>query len=207
MESIKSKDWIKETHPDWYYDIEEMRYLILGNFPPHPLKHHFPFYYPNVQNRFWKILSVLAELPLNWTIRKQINDTEAVQERQAIMKKLKVGVQNLGYEIERKGESALDTNIRIIKFQNILSIIKNHPELNRILLPGYSAFHSTARSFVRYVQENKLGICTKDHIRPEGKFYITYNGRSIECIVLNSTSTASRIKFEFLLNQFRKYLQ
>jgi hypothetical protein len=123
------------------------------------------------------------------------------------MKKLSVGVQNMGLEIERKNKSALDTHIRIIQFQNIVSIIEAHPELQRILLPGYSAAHSTARSFAQYIQELGLGIYPDDQIRPNGMFHLKFRDRAIECVVLNSTSTASRIKYNFLLEQFRRYLQ
>ena len=198
-------DWNKEEHPNWYKDVSPMRYLILGSFPPHPSKQQYPFYYPNGRNRFWKILAELAGHTLQWTNGVDVN--VAVEERYEIMKKLGVGVQNLGLEIERRSKSALDTHIKITKFQNIVSIIEAHPELQRILLPGYSAAHSTAKSFAKYVQEHGLGICSDDQIRSEGMFDLKFTGRVIECVVLNSTSTASRIKYDFLLEQFRKYLQ
>src|SRR5690606_9835214 len=104
-------------------------------------------------NRFWKILSEIAEIPLQWTT---IDQSKAVEERFAIMKKLEVGVENLGLEVERKGKSALDTNIRITKYSNVISIIESHPELTKILLPGFSAPHSTAKSFLNYLSQNGL---------------------------------------------------
>lgn len=197
-------DWTKEEHPDWYKDVSPMRYLILGSFPPHPTKHQYPFYYPNGRNRFWKVLAELAGYSLQWP---KIDAEKAVQERYEIMKKLKAGVQNLGLEIERKGKSALDTHIRIAKFQNILSIIETHPDLKRILLPGYSAINSTARSFIRYIRQNEIEVSAIDKIKPETLFKIHFNEREIDCVVLNSTSTASKIKYDFLLEQFRRNLK
>lgn len=199
------EEWIMEKHPDWYQDIIYMRYLILGSFPPHPSKHHYPFYYPNTRNRFWKILARLAGTELAW--RKGMDSKIAVAERYEIMNKLSAGVQNLGLEIKRKGKSALDTNIKIVKFQDILSIVNAHPELERILLPGFSAPESTARSFCRYVSEQKLGNCLPDQIQPHYSFDLTLNNKVIQCVVLNSTSPASRIKDEVLLEQFGKYLK
>ena len=38
-------------------------------------------------------------------------------------------------------------------------------------------------------------------------FTIQYKGRLIECVILNSTSTASRVKYDFLLEQFRRNLK
>ena len=197
-------DWNKEEHPNWYRDVSPMRYLILGSFPPHPSKWEYPFFYPNGQNRFWKILADLAEQNLKWT---KSDKTKAVQERYEIMKKLEIGVQNLGFEIERKGKSALDTHIRINKYHDIICIIENHPELKKILLPGYSAINSTARSFIRYIQQKGIEASAIDQVKSETLFKIYFKGRSIDCVILNSTSTASKIKYDFLLEQFRRNLK
>lgn len=197
-------NWIKEAHPNWDKDVSPMKCLILGSFPPHPSKWEYPFFYPTARDRFWKILADLAGEPLKWT---KTDKTKAVQERYEIMKKLGIGVQNLGLEIERKDKSALDTHIRINKYQDIISIIETHPELSRILLPGYSAINSTAKSFIKYIQQKGIETSTIDQVKPETLFKIQFKGRSIECIVLNSTSTASKIKYDFLLEQFRRNLQ
>jgi G:T/U-mismatch repair DNA glycosylase len=197
-------DWNKEEHPDWYKDVSPMRSLILGSYPPHPTKWKYPFFYPNGRNRFWRILADLAEVTLQWPMT---DETKAVEERHEIMKKLEVGVQNIGLEIERKGKSALDTNIRIIKYQDIISIIEAHPELRKILLPGFSAIHSTTRSFLKYIQQNGIEASAIDQIKPEKRFTINIKGRSIDCVVLNSTSPASKVKYDFLLEQFRRNLQ
>ncbi len=187
-------NWNKEEHPNWYKDVSPMRYLILGSFPPHPSKWAYPFFYPTAGNRFWKILADLAGEPLRWT---KADKTKAVQERYEIMKKLEIGVQNLGLEIERKGKSALDTHIRINKYQDIISIIETHPELRRILLPGYSAINSTARSFIRYIQQKGIEASAIDHIKPEKLFKIWFKGRSIDCVVLNSHQQRQRLSMTF----------
>jgi len=122
------------------------------------------------------------------------------------MQRLQVGVHNLGRVIQRRGRSALDTHIIINEFHDIVSIVELHPELNRILLPGYSAIHSTARSFVRYLAEQGIPHTTVNQYKPEAQFSISFQGRSIDCIILNSTSTASRVKYDFLLEQFRRHL-
>jgi G:T/U-mismatch repair DNA glycosylase len=197
-------DWAIEEHPKWYMDVSPMQYLILGSFPPHPTKRDYPFFYPNGINRFWKILADLAKVELKWT---KTDQTKAVQERYEIMKKLKIGVQNLGLEVKRKGKSALDTNIEITKFHDIISIIETHPELRKILLPGYSAISSTTRSFIRYLQQEGIEVPEIDPIKPESVFKIQFTGRSIDCVVLNSTSTASRNKYDLLLQQFKRNIQ
>lgn len=197
--------WNKELHPNWYLDITPMHYLILGSFPPHAERRAYPFFYPNLRNRFWKVLADIAGEKLTWK-KTDSNKDAAVQERYTIMKKLQAGVQNLGLEIERKGYSALDTDIRITQFQDIKGILAIHPELKRILLPGFSAEHSTAKSFLRYLKETGIEHSAIEKVRAEASFEIYFSGRTIDCVILNSTSTASRVKYEFLRDQFRRYL-
>lgn len=197
-------NWSIEVHPNWYRDVTPMRCLILGSFPPHPSKWEYPFFYPNGRNRFWKILADLAGESLKWT---KVDKAKAVQERYVIMKKLEIGVQNLGLEIERNGKSALDTHIIIKKYHDVISIIETHPELERILLPGYSAINSTARSFVRYIQQKGIEASAIDQYKPETHFELYCKDRAIDCVILNSTSTASKIKYDFLLEQFRRNLK
>jgi len=198
------KNWESEIHPSWYRDLPTLRTLILGSFPPHPSKRIYPFFYPNGRNRFWKILADIAGIPLEWTKK---DPAKAVEERYAIMQKLETGVQNIGYEIERKGTSALDTDIRITKYHDILSIITTHPELTRIMLPGYSAEHSTTRSFLKYIEQKGIRSSDIPSIKTEAAFKIYVNDREIECVILNSTSTAAKIRYDVLLEQFKKYLK
>jgi len=198
------KNWESEIHPSWYRDLPTLRTLILGSFPPHPSKRIYPFFYPNGRNRFWKILADIAGIPLEWTKK---DPAKAVEERYAIMPKLETGVQNSGYEIERKGTSALDTDIRINKYHDILSIITTHPELKQIMLPGYSAEHSTTRSFLKYIEQKGIRSSDIPSIKAEAAFKIYVNDREIECVILNSTSTAAKIRYDVLLEQFKKYLK
>ena len=198
-----TEEWTIEKHPNWYKDVSPMRFLILGSFPPPPSKRIYPFFYPNGRNRFWKILAELAGETLQWT---HVDSVKAVEERYNIMEKLQAGVQNLGLEIKRKGKSALDTNIEITKFHDVISIIEAHPELVRILLPGFSAEHSTARSFLRYMRQAGVVISEDPEMKSGSSFSITVKGCLMECVILNSTSTASRVTYDFLLKQFERNL-
>jgi G:T/U-mismatch repair DNA glycosylase len=150
---------------------------------------------------FWSILAKIAKENLVHN-----KGEKAVEERYEIMRLLNVGVQNIGLEIERKDDSADDSKIRIEKFQDILSIIKKHKELEKILLPGYSAPNSTARAFLKYLKSKNIPYEIKD-IKANVEFFINVFDRKIKCVVLNSTSRAAAgIKEEELLRQFKKHL-
>lgn len=192
-----------EEHSDWYHDIPTMKTLILGSFPPHKTKQDYPFYYPNSLNRFWKILADINGYKLQYF---KNNEAFAVQERQKIMEQLCVGVQNVGLKIMRKGTSAKDTSINILEYQDIFSIIRKHKELQSILLSGFSAENSTLRSFERYLQHQNIQVPDYGKASPEKSFKIKIDDREIECVILNSTSTASRVSYETVLQQFKNWI-
>jgi len=112
----------------------------------------------------------------------------------------------MGLKIKRKDNSADDNNIQIEKFQDILSIIEKHNELEKILLPGYSARNSTAKSFLKYLDFKGITYKVKN-IEPGTEFSINVFNRKIKCFILNSTSRrAAKVKEDELLKQFKKYL-
>ena len=203
---MQNSAWKNEKHPNWYKDVPKMKCLILGSFPPHEKKRHYPFYYPNSTNRFWNILAKIAKRELAYT--KGLTDKEklkAVEERHEIMCLLNAGVQNIGLEIKRKDNSADDNNIKIEKFQDILSIIKKHNELEKILLPGYSAPNSTAKAFLKYLDDKGITYEIKD-IKSGVEFFINVFNRKIKCVILNSTSRrAAGVTEDELLKQFKEH--
>ena len=194
-----------ETHPNWFYDFSPMRTLILGSFPPHQSKHSFPFYYPNKQNRFWKVMSAISGIEL----LNNLSDIDnAIEERKSIMRKLNLGIHDVALKIRRKNNSSLDSNIEIVEFQDIISIVNNHPELEQILLLGFSAKNSAAQNFIKYIEKQKLlsKFPIDFKITSESSFFIYIQNREIKCVILNSTSSASRITLNELLIQFSKYI-
>ncbi|MDW8274130.1 MAG: hypothetical protein RMJ53_07875 [Chitinophagales bacterium] len=197
---MNNNDWVVETHPRWYKDVPDMEVLILGSFPPHSSRWHYPFYYPNKQNRFWKILSHISGIQLHDYPKM---DERFVEERYNIMLALKTGIQNLGYQIKRKGRSSSDTDIQIVRYHNILDIINKNKQIKHILLPGYAAPNSTYRAFIKYLKEK--GILVDEVEKPiPGKttFYIEIKNKSIPCTVVNSTSGRTSIPFHTLVKQF-----
>ena len=178
-----------------------MKTLVLGTYPPHEDQRDFPFYYPNNVNHFWKILAEIANQPL-----KEWKLAPAVQERKALMTKLLVGVQNVGRVIERVDKSALDQNITILEYQDILKIFSENPSLRKILLTGYSGRTSTYRSFVTYLKLNGIEYSKPEAIKAGHEFTI-YWERPLTCVLGNSTSPTARrsgVTFEKLVAQFRQ---
>jgi hypoxanthine-DNA glycosylase len=178
-----------------------MNVLILGNFPPHKKRWDYEFYYPNKQNNFWRVLAAIAGSPL-----KEMKGEAAVKERKQIMEKLGAGVFNLAKTIRRKGLSARDTDIELVEYNDLLSVIKKHRELKKIILAGFAAKNSTARKFIEYLSLNKIPFERPAEIKAGVEFKLKLENREINCVILNSTSTAFPIKLEKLIEQFMPHV-
>jgi hypothetical protein len=188
-----------EKHPQWYYDVPEMKYLIIGSFPPHKSKWSYPFFYPNKINHFWKILAAAAGIDLT-----AFSGENAVIERKAIMRALKTGIINMDKTVCRKGTSAKDTDIIILEYHPVLAIIHAHPALQTIIISGYSAPHSSYNSFVRYLLLNNISFEEPPLVEARSELKIYLTERNLRCVIVNSTSPASFIKPKLLENQFQK---
>lgn len=188
-----------EKHPKWYYDIPVMNTLILGSFPPHEKRRDYEFYYPNKRNHFWRILAALD----NDYQLLHFEGKEAVTERKQFMKDLKIGVQNMGKTISRSGISSLDTNINILEYHNIFRIIKKHPELKLILLPGFHAKSSTYKSFCNYLKSENIQFSPPKKPSHGLSFTITIDNRIINCVICTSTSTATKKTLKEMIKKFK----
>lgn len=198
--------FIQEVHPRWNHKVPNMEVLILGNFPPPPNKdglrksRHYEFFYPNRYNRFWSTLAAVADRPLKYG-----EGPRAVQERRLLMDHLRVGVQNIGQIIYRKGRSTKDTDIEIHKYQDILKTLQQNPSVHTLLIAGFSAKHSTYHSFIRYLKEKKLSLpeLGKPHAKMEFTLILP-EGRRVRCVVSASTSRAARqVTAKYLEERFR----
>lgn len=189
-----------EPHPNWFFDVPNMKTLILGTFPPEIGKRKYEFYYPNPQNHFWGLMAEIAGVRLVFFAGE-----EAVHERQAIMTKLAVGVENMGAKILREDNKSGDEDIEIIECHDIVQIIKTHPDLRTILLTGYSAKNSTYKTFLRHLADKEIAAPVKKKPKGGDSFTI-FVGREIECIVGNSTSWAAKaqVSRDDLLVQFKR---
>lgn len=189
-------------HPFKWYVPENAKTLIIGTFPPVEERWGFSFFYPNLQNLFWKLLSSIAKKELS-------NDKEKfIAERQAILKQLKVGVTDMGGVIKRLAYDSKDESLEIVEYMEILQILQEHPSIQRIILTSSSGKSSALGWFREYLEKKKIA-----HVLPKGSkplhFKIQFNAKDVDVYVLYSPSrrAANRISFDKLTEMYKNVIE
>ncbi len=143
---------------------EQSKILILGSVPG-VKSLQMQQYYAHPQNQFWRILFHLldAEFSLDYS------------ERLKLLKKYKIALWDVIESCERKG--SLDTEIKEEVDNNILELIKNHPNITTIFCNGQKSY--------------------KNLIKILGKNF------EIPIFVLPSTSPLHTVKFEEKLESWK----
>lgn len=188
-------------HPFKWYVPNDAKTLIIGTFPPIEKRWSYAFFYPNIHNNLWKILSSIADLKLS------LNKETMIEERQQILHKLKLGVTDMGGVIRRLAPDSKDESLEIIEYMEILHILDEYPSIERIILTSSSGKSSALGWFKSYLEKIKIA-----HVVPKGtkplKFQIQFNKRSVDVHVLYSPSrrAANRISFEKLTEMYKNVI-
>lgn len=189
----------KELHPWNWFAPENSSVLIVGTFPPTTRNWSFDFFYPNKANQFWKVIARISNTELEYPTGEL-----AVEERKNLLRKLHVAVTDMGKHILRSANSSLDENLSVVEYMNIFQILDENPTIQKIIFTSSSGKESAARWFNNFLASHEI-----THRFPTGKkplkSSMEYNGRTIELVVLYSTSprAANRISFEDLVELYK----
>ncbi len=194
-----------EVHPVWEIEIPVVRTLIVGSYLPRKEVRDFDFFYPNFKNRMWPTLARIARVSLHTDLAPK----ELRAERVEIMRTLNLAMINMGRKIERLKPSSLDKDIRIKEYQDVLGLLNSRSEIEKILLSGYSGASSAFETFKRYLREegHRCDWPVGKQKRALSRFTLKLNQREISCVLMNSTSPASRkagVTDGVLYEQFRQ---
>ncbi|MBL7697772.1 MAG: hypothetical protein JNK79_06420 [Chitinophagaceae bacterium] len=186
------------THPFKWFVPENATTLIIGTFPPVEKRWGFKFFYPNLQNNFWTILSKIAGTTLS------TDKNVMVAERQNILRKLKTGITDMGAVIKRLSPDSKDESLEIVEYMEILHILREHPSLKKIILTSSSGKSSALAWFKGYLEENNIAHVIPKRTKPL-QFDIQFKKRTISVHVLYSPSrrAANRISFEKLVEMYK----
>lgn len=188
-------------HPFKWYIPKNAETLIIGTFPPVNERWSYEFFYPNINNLFWKILSKIAGHELSRS------GSNMVQDRKNILHALKVGVTDMGGTIIRLNNDSKDESLQIIEYMDIVKLISTHPSIKRIILTSSSGRSSAFGWFKAYLANNSI-VCVVPKGNKPLHFQVTLAGRAIDAYILYSPSprAANRISLDSLTEMYRKVI-
>jgi len=134
---------------------------------------------------------------------KYLSGEAAVDERKQILELLKVGITDMGFEIERKGNSSLDESLTAVKYMDILKILKDNLSIKKIIFTSSSGAVNASRWFLDYLRGKNIHLKFPKGAKPlKSKFQ--FEERIIQLVILYSPSrrAANRISFEKLVEMY-----
>jgi G:T/U-mismatch repair DNA glycosylase len=182
--------------------------LILGTFPTKENNRDFEFFYPNRNNKFWKVLARIANKKLTDFENNADGKLLAVGERKRILDKLNLAITDIGAKILRQKNSSLDSNLFPIEFTNIFSIVDKHPKIKTIILTSSSKGNSVLSWFAVYCSINNVNLKIEKNDKDFPKTTeITIDNKKVKIVIVNSTSGAACKTEDFLVNQYGEVIK
>jgi G:T/U-mismatch repair DNA glycosylase len=183
--------------------------LILGTFPTKEDKRDFEFFYPNKNNKFWRVLARISNFTLTDFEKTEEGKLLAVKERKQILDRLNLAITDIGARVLRQKNSSLDSNLFPIEFADIFSIINERPAIKTIILTSSTNGNSVLSWFTVYCSINDITL----KVDKKNKSFpitteITVNNKKINVVIVYSTSGATfNITEDFLVNQYNTVIR
>ena len=190
---------LKELHPWKPFIPQGATQLLLGTFPTAARNRGaVEFFYPNPNNKFWAILCKIAGED------KSVTDLEdPIGRRHQILKKLKLGLADMGYRVLRQRGNSSDGNIFPLEYTDIFTLLDQNRTVCRIIITSSSGPNSVFAWFSHYCLLKGVRLkCAKSKVMPWG-FHFSFDGRTYEGLTIPSTSSVSRYKGEELVSFYR----
>lgn len=179
--------YLIETHPLAPFTPPNSQVLILGSFPPPQLRWKMPFYYPNFNNDFWRIMGLVFFDHKDEFINTA--DKRFYQERiEQFLSDTGIAISDTAYQIKRLQNNASDKFLEVITPMDIGSILDQLPNCTSIITTGEKATQILGEMYLQdpRTQLPKLGCSTK----------LTIHNRTITLYRLPSSSRAYPMALE-----------
>lgn len=124
-----------ETHPWEPFIPDNARVLIMGTFPPAPERWTMPFYYPNRQNDFWRIIGmVFFDSPGHFF--NELTRTFNLQEITRFLTERGIALSDTGRRIQRLRGNASDAFLRIVEATDLAALMPLMPHCHTVATTG-----------------------------------------------------------------------
>ena len=126
-----------ERHPFQPFLPANAKVLMLGSFPPQDKRWDMPFYYPNRQNDFWRIIGIIF-----FQDKNQFIDVEGHFKQQDIMAFLQekgIALYDTATAVRRLQDNASDKFLEVVEPTDIDTLLQQIPQCNTIVTTGEKA--------------------------------------------------------------------
>lgn len=127
-----------ETHPLAPFTPPNAKVLILGSFPPPQVRRKMPFYYPNFNNDFWRIMGLVffdnKDEFIN-TVDKSFYQDKIEQ----FLNRTGIAISDTAYQVKRLQNNASDKFLEVITPMDIGEILDKLPKCTSIITTGEKA--------------------------------------------------------------------
>ncbi len=128
----------KSLHPFPPIIDKNSKILILGSFPSIK-SFEESFYYAHPRNQFWPILSAIYGMP-----------AESREQRTALLKRAKIALWDVVAECRRTNSA--DSNLKECEPNDIPSLLREYPNIEKVLFTGKKAYTLYRRYFADRVE-------------------------------------------------------
>ncbi|MBE6427268.1 MAG: uracil-DNA glycosylase family protein [Planctomycetaceae bacterium] len=197
----KNTDEKIECHPLKPFFPKNARVLFLGSFPPPRNRWSMDFFYPNLQNDFWRIMGLVFFEDKNYFLSPRIGDGKAVFDKSRIetfLLEKKIAIFDSAIEVIRQKGNASDAFLKVVKSLDLEDALRRDlPECHTLITTGEKAARILLDSSAEGLTPPPVG----------GRIRFELAERLVTLFRLPSSSRAFPMKIEEKAAIYRKILR
>lgn len=127
-----------ETHPWPPYMPPEPRLIMLGTFPPKPLRWSMEFFYPNPQNDMWRIMGEIfyGNKDEFWLTQRKAFDPERIK---SFLNEYGIALWDTAMRVKRLKDNASDKYLEIVERIDLPTLLDAYPTITSVVTTGEKA--------------------------------------------------------------------
>lgn len=180
-----------EHHPIPPFFPKDARVLFLGSFPPPRSRWCMDFFYPNLQNDFWRIFGLVFFADREHFLMPRPSDGKKVFDRDQIVEFLlekKIAMYDTAVEVVRERGNASDAHLTVVTPLDLRRVLTDDlPECRTLITTGEKA----TETLLQILGDPEIA---KPPIGSSVGFFFT--GREMRLYRLPSSSRAYPLKIE-----------
>lgn len=184
-----------ERHPWEPFLPSGTEVLILGSFPPPSNRWCMDFFYPNLQNDFWRIFGMVFEGEKEYFLRDEPAEPGRKPRRvfdrpkiEAFLTRQKIGLYDTAQEVVRRKQNASDAALEVVVPVDLIALLEEVPDCRVLAVTGEKAADTVTTFFAAKcrMQKPQVGEVTEFKL----------NGRAMRFARFPSSSRAYPLAFE-----------